>query len=243
VTTDKNLLIRTLVDLADNLVDDFDVVDLLILLADRTVEALDVAAAGVMLADPSGVLQVVASSSDTMRVLELFELQSHEGPCVDCHSTGEPVVNIDLTASNTRWPSFSSRAVAHGFQSVHAIPLRLRGRTIGALNMFRRDQGALESLDVAAAQALADIATIAIIQHQVAVDAQTLNLQLSQALNSRITIEQAKGKISQAAGLDMDRAFRRLRNHARSHNVHLSRLAGDVANGTVLPNDLDPLGD
>lgn len=239
--TDDNLLIRTLVDLADNLVEDFDVADLLTHLARRTVEALDVSAAGVMLAGPSGVLQVVASSSETMRILELFELQADEGPCVDCYATGQPVVNVDLTAVDTRWPRFAAKAVDDGFQAVHAIPLRLRGRTIGALNMFLADQGELDSTDVAAAQALADIATIAIIQHQVAADAQALNLQLSQALNSRITIEQAKGKISQAAGLDMDDAFQRLRSHARNHNVHLSRLAADVAAGAIHPDALDPL--
>jgi transcriptional regulator with GAF, ATPase, and Fis domain len=171
--TDENLLIRTLVELADNLVDDFDVVDLLTLLADRCVEVLDVAAAGVMLAAPSGALQVVASSSEAMRVLELFELQADQGPCVDCYATGEPVVNVDLAAADTRWSRFASEAVAAGFGSVHALPLRLRGRTIGALNMFRADQGTLDASDVSAAQGLADIATIAIIQHQVAVDAQT----------------------------------------------------------------------
>jgi GAF domain-containing protein len=242
VRTDESLLIRTLVELADNLVEDFDVVDLLTHLADRTAEALDVAATGVMLAGPSGVLQVLASSSETMRVLELFELQGDEGPCVDCFSTGQPVVNVDLTAADTRWPRFAARAVADGFRSVHALPLRLRGRTIGALNMFRINEGTLDGNDVSAAQALADIATIAIIQHQVAVDAQALNLQLSEALNSRITIEQAKGKISQAAGLDMDQAFQRLRRHARNNNLHLTRLATDVATGVIQPDALDPLG-
>ena len=108
--------------------------------------------------------------------------------------------------------------------------------------MLRAGRGTLGASDVTAAQALADIATIAIIQHQVALDAQALNLQLNQALNSRIAIEQAKGMISQAAGLDMDRAFQRLRNHARNHNLHLSQLAGDLAGGTLHPNDLDPLG-
>jgi GAF domain-containing protein len=239
--TDENLLIRTLVELADNLVDDFDVVDLLTLLADRCVEVLDVGATGVMLASPSGALQVVASSSEAMRVLELFELQADQGPCVDCYASGEPVVNVNLAAADTRWPRFASEAVAAGFGSVHALPLRLRGRTIGALNMFRTDQGTLDAGDVTAAQALADIATIAIIQHQVAVDAQTLNLQLSQALNSRIVIEQAKGKISQAANIDMDLAFQRLRAHARNHNVRLSQLAADIAAGTAHPNHLDPL--
>ncbi len=239
--TDENLLIRTLVELADNLVDDFDVVDLLTHLTHRTVEALDVTASGVMLAGPSGGLQVVASSSDAMRILELFELQADQGPCVDCYATGKPVVNIDLTAPDTRWPRFARRAIEAGFQSVHAIPLRLRGRTIGALNMFRADQGTLDDTAVAAAQALADMATIAIIQHRVAADAQALNAQLSQALNTRITIEQAKGKISQAANLDMERAFQRLRKHARNHNVHLSDLAADIADGTIHPGALDEL--
>jgi GAF domain-containing protein len=241
VITDADLLIRTLVELADNLVDDFDVVDLLTLLADRCVEVLDVAAAGVMLAAPSGALQVVASSSEAMRVLELFELQADQGPCVDCYATGEAVVNVDLTSVGTRWPRFAAEAVAAGFRSVHALPLRLRGRTIGALNMFRIDEGTLDASDVSAAQGLADIATIAIIQHQVAVDAQTLNLQLSQALNSRIVIEQAKGKVSQAARLDMDQAFQRLRAHARNHNIRLSELAADIADGTAHPDQLDAL--
>jgi GAF domain-containing protein len=241
VITDADLLIRTLVELADNLVDDFDVVDVLTLLTDRCVEVLDVAATGVMLAAPSGALQVVASSSEAMRVLELFELQAEQGPCVDCYATGGPVVNVNLTATDTRWSSFAAQAVAAGFQSVHALPLRLRGRTIGALNMFRTDQGTLDASDVSAAQGLADIATIAIIQHQVAVDAQTLNLQLSQALNSRIVIEQAKGKISQAANTDMDRAFQRLRAHARNRNIRLSQLAADIAEGTTHPDQLDPL--
>jgi GAF domain-containing protein len=238
--TDENLLIRTLVELADNLVDDFDVVDLLTLLADRCVEVLDVAAAGVMLAAPSGALQVVASSSEAMRVLELFELQADQGPCVDCYATGESIVNVSLAAADTRWPRFAAQAVLAGFGSVLAVPLRLRGRTIGALNMFRTDQGTLDEIDVTAAQGLADIATIAIIQHQVAVDAQTLNLQLSQALNSRIVIEQAKGKISQAANIDMDRAFQRLRGHARKHNLRLSQLAADIADATTHPDELDP---
>jgi GAF domain-containing protein len=188
------------------------------------VEVLDVDASGVMLGAPSGAQQVLASSSSAMRVLELYELQADQGPCVDCYSTGVAVVNIDLGAANSRWPRFAPQAVGAGFRSVHALPLRLRGRTIGALNIFRTAEGYLDGSDVMAAQGLADIATIAIIQHQVSVDAQTLNLQLSEALNSRITIEQAKGKISQAANIDTDRAFQRLRTHARNHNLPCPNL-------------------
>jgi GAF domain-containing protein len=229
------LLVRSLVELADNLVDDFDVVDLLSMLSDRCVKALDVAAAGVILASPSGALQVIASSSDAMRTIELFELQADEGPCVEAYRTGVPVVNLDLAEDRGRWPRFAEMAAGDGFHSAHSLPMRLRGRTLGALNLLRSDPGPLEDADIDAAQALADIATIAIVQHQVAMDAQTLNNQLSAALNSRVVIEQAKGKISQATGTDMEGAFRVLRDHARNHNMRLAELAARVAAGAISP--------
>lgn len=235
------LLVGTLVELADNLVDDFDVIDVLTVLSDRCVEALDVASAGVMLAAPSGELQVVASSSDTMRILELFELQANEGPCVECFRSGTAIVNLELSAVEGRWPRFAPRAIADGFRSVHSLPMHLRHRTIGALNMFRSDIGALDEADVLVAQALADVATIAIVQHQSAVDAQVLNSQLNRALNSRIIIEQAKGKVSEAANIDIDSAFRRLRNHARNHNLRLTDLSSDIAEGNLGTRSLDPL--
>lgn len=233
------LLVRTFVDLTDNLVDDFDVVDLLSLLADRCVDALDVAAAGVMLAATSGALHVVASSSDTMRTLELFQLQSDEGPCVDAYRSGNPVTNIDLTTAGDRWPLFAPRAVSDGFRSVHSLPMRHRQHTLGALNLLRTHNTPLDAPDTAAAQALADIATIALLQHQLAVDAQTLNDQLTIALHSRVVIEQAKGMISQATDVDMDQAFRQLRGHARNHNLRLTDLAARIAAGTIDPHSID----
>jgi GAF domain-containing protein len=235
------LLIRTLVELADNLVEDFDVIDLLTVLSDRCVAAFDVDSAGVMLAASGGELQVVASSSDTMRGLELFELQANEGPCVDCFRSGEPIVNIELSGFDQRWPSFAERAVEDGFHSVHALPLHLRGQTVGALNMFRRPRGSLDAGALEAAQALADVATIAIIQHRSTIEGAALIDQLNEALVSRIIIEQAKGKISEAAGMDMDRSFQRLRNHARNHNLRLTDISREVAEGTTSVRSLDPL--
>jgi GAF domain-containing protein len=237
----EGLLVQTLVELADNLVDDFDVIDVLTVLSDRCVTVLDVDTAGVMLASPAGDLQVVASSSDTMRSLELFELQTNEGPCVDCFQSGAPIVNVELAGAGVRWPRFAPRAVADGFHSVHALPMHLRGTTVGALNLFRIAHGSLGIDDVLVAQALADVATIAIIQHQAYVDAAVLNAQLGEALNSRIVIEQAKGRISEASGRDVDESFRRLRNHARSHNLRLTDLARQVVDGTVAVIRLDPL--
>ena len=201
------MLARTLVELADTLVADFDVVELLTLLADRCVDVLDVGAAGLMLVAPDGDLRVMASSSEAMRVLELFELQAQEGPCLDCYRTGQPVVNQDLATVDGRWPRFAAEALAAGFHSVHALPMRLRGTVIGALNLFHIEPGEMRQADVDAAQALADVATIAILQHRAALEAQVLNEQLNHALNSRIVIEQAKGMVAEREGLDMEQAF------------------------------------
>src|SRR6202049_617526 len=175
----ESLMARTLVELADTLVDDFDVVELLSRLADRCVEVLDVAAAGLMLVSPSGDLRVMASSSEAMRVLELFELQAQQGPCLDCYRTGQPVVNQDLATVNGRWPRFAAEALAAGFRSVHALPMRLRGTVIAALNILQLDPCERRKADVDAAQALADVATIAILSHRAALEAQVVNEQLN----------------------------------------------------------------
>ena len=209
----ESVLARTMVELADTLVDDFDIVDLLTTLSDRCVDVLDVAAAGIMLVTPSGDLQLVTSSSEAMRVVELFELQSEEGPCLDSFHSRQPVVNQDLTEPGDRWPQFAPVAVRAGFRSADAIPMRLRGEIIGALNLFRTEIGSLNADDVLAAQALADIATIAILQNRNTVATDDLNAQLEHALSSRIVIEQAKGMIAERRNIGADEAFTRLRNY------------------------------
>jgi hypothetical protein len=229
------LLARTFVELADTLVDDFDVVELLTLLAHRCVEMLDVAAAGLMLVAPEGDLRVVASSSEEMRLVELFELQSEDGPCPDCYRTGEPSRHGDLARADQPWARFGPVALAAGFRSVQALPMRLRGVTIGALNLFRTETGSLEEPDVVAAQALADVATIAILQHRAAIQAHLVVDQLNLALNSRVVIEQAKGILAERAGLDMEGAFSWLRNHARSNNLRLGDVARAIIQGTLVP--------
>jgi GAF domain-containing protein len=235
------LLTQTLVELTDTLVDNFDVVDLLTLLADRCVEVLDVSAAGLMLVAPEGDLRVVASSSEEMRLVELFELQAQEGPCPDSYRTGEPVLARDLTEDETRWPQFGPVALKAGFRSVHALPMRLRGVTIGALNLFRGEEGVLDDADLRAARALADVATIAILQHRAALESHNVIEQLNHALNSRIVIEQAKGIIAERSHLDMEEAFTWLRHHARSHNLLLVNVAHAVIDGTVMPDPPRPV--
>lgn len=234
------LLARTFVELADSLVDNFDVVELLTVLADRCVDVVDVAATGIMLATADGELRVLASSSETMRLLELFEAQADEGPCVECYRSGRPVVNLTLDEVHSRWPRFAPQAVSAGFRTVYALPMRLRGQTIGALNMFRVDDGPMPDEDVVAAQALTDVATIAILQHRAVLDAQALNEQLNRALGTRIVIEQAKGVVAESAELDMDDAFNRLRRHARNHNLRLTDVAQAVSTKTLPVASLDP---
>ena len=237
------MLATTLVELADTLVGDFDVVELLTRLADRCVEVLDVDAAGLMLVAPDGDLRVMASSSAAMRVLELFELQSQEGPCLDCYRTGQAVLNQDLTSAGGRWPRFTVEAVQAGFRSVQALPLRVRGSVIGALNLFHRESTEMSQGDLDAAQALADVATVAILQHRSVVETQLVNAQLHHALHSRIAIEQAKGVVAEREGLDVEAAFTRLLTHARNHQLRLADVAHEVIRGTLDTATLDDASD
>lgn len=238
--TRESEVVRSLVDLADTLVDDYDIVDVLTGLADRCVNVLGVTAAGVMLASPSGDLRLVASSSEAMRVVELFELQAQEGPCLDAFRTGERVEHEHLRAGSRPWPRFSTVAIEAGFQSAFALPLRLRDMTIGALNVFRAEQTPMDEDDALVARAFADLATISVIQGQAAREAQRVNEQLTTALTSRIVIEQAKGVLFERAGIDMAEAFSLLRTYARNNNLHLTDVAQAAIDGTIDPQAWDP---
>src|SRR6266705_516124 len=228
-------VVKALVEMADTLVDDYDVVDLLTGLADRCVSLLDVSAAGVMLASPEGSLGLVASSSEAMRLLELFELQTQEGPCLDAFRTGQSVEHENLQAGSGRWPSFSAAALQAGFASALALPLRLREATLGALNLLRVTRTPMDEADVIVARAFADLATLSIIQHRTAAESQRLNEQLSAALTSRVVIEQAKGLISERAGIDLVEAFSRLRAYACNGNHRLTDVARAAIDGTLDP--------
>jgi GAF domain-containing protein len=229
----ETLLAETFVDVADTLVGDFDVFEYLSLLTGRCVDLFDLSEAGLMLAGPSGGLQVAASSSERMGLLELFELQHDEGPCLDCYRSGRQVHCADLRAALQRWPVFTPEAISAGFRSVVALPMRLRDDTIGSLNLLRHQTGSLADDDLLAAQALADVATIGLIHHRAAEESRLLTEQLQYALNSRVIIEQAKGVLAEHSQLDMHDAFAELRRYARSHNTRLIDVARAIADRTV----------
>ena len=228
---DGHLLSQTFVELTDTMVADFDIIDFLHVLTSRSVELLDVSAAGLLLADPRGELRVVAASSEAARLLELFQLQSDQGPCLDCFRSGRPVACTDLSADQ-RWPRFAEQAGQAGFAAVQALPMRLRDQVIGALNLFRGSVGAFDPEVVHVGQALADVATISLLHDRSMRRTDTLNEQLQTALNSRVIIEQAKGKLAERLGIDVNQAFTLLRDQARNRNQRLSDLARAFVDGT-----------
>ena len=226
-------LAETFVELADTLTDEFDVIDFLQVLAARCVELLDVAAAGIMLAGQGDSLMTVAASDERARLLELFEIQNDEGPCRDCYRLGTAVVNVDLRGARERWPQFAPQAIAGGFRSANAVPLRLRSQVVGSLNLFHAGAGGLSSGELRLAQALADAATIGIVQQRTIRRSEVVTGQLQAALTSRIIIEQAKGVLAERLKISADEAFEVLRGAARSRNRLLSDLARDVTSGSA----------
>jgi GAF domain-containing protein len=234
----ERAVVETFVILADTLVDSYDVIDFLQTLAERCVELLDVSEAGIMLTDGTGGLRHAACSTEKMRIVELFELQLEEGPCLDAYRTREPIRCATAEEAEARWPLFAPRAREAGFVAVSAVPMRLRDELIGSLNLFSDRPGVLDDDDTRLAQALADIATIGILHERAVHDARDITAQLQTALESRIVIEQAKGVLAEHNRTSVDDAFTVLRGFARRHNRALSRVAADVVDGSLAPEAL-----
>ncbi|MFI6335981.1 GAF domain-containing protein [Streptomyces sp. NPDC050535] len=226
-------LAEIFVEVADSLVEDFDVIDLLQRLSTRCVELLNVSAAGILLVDAQGELQLIAASDEHTRLLELFALQHDQGPCVECYRTGAARTNIDLTRQEVTadWPRFGTRARETGYVITHALPLRLRNRVVGALNLFQTTSQRLSDDDIALAQALADVATIAILQQRTLERSHLENSQLENALTSRILVEQVKGVLAERWNTSVDDAFAAFRSYARARQLRLTELAARIMAG------------
>jgi GAF domain-containing protein len=238
-TVSAERLAAIFVEVADTLVDEFHLLEFLRMLTERAAGLVDAAAVGLMLADQRGRLEFMAGSDENVRLVELFQLQNQEGPCLDAFHTGVPVVNVDLEAAADRWPRFVPQATAAGFRSVHAFPLRLREQVVGALNVFGNVRGGnLAGSDVPIIQSLADVATIGLLQERAIRGSELLTEQLQAALNSRIVIEQAKGAIAQARGITVDEAFDVIRAYARNHNHRLIDLAHIIVTDSARFPDL-----
>jgi GAF domain-containing protein len=229
---------QAFVELADTLVADYDMIDLLDRLVAHSLQLLAADAAAIMLLGADGGLRTVAASSEDAELMELLQLQSGEGPCVECVRTSSPVAVADLSATD-RWPQFVAALAARGpFRSVHALPLRLRGEAIGALNLLHRSAGSLPAEDLALGQALADVATIGILAERTVRRGEVVAEQLQTALNSRVIIEQAKGVIAQHSGTPVDLAFESLRRYSRRNNLRLAEVARNIVTRQLDPRVL-----
>jgi GAF domain-containing protein len=226
-------LAAALVEFADTLVADFDIVEFLQRLTDRCVELLPVDAAGLVLGDGQDGLQVVAATGDDARLVETFQIHLEEGPCVECHRTGEPVSVGDLATAGKRWPRLAPALRQLGFSAVHALPMRWRADVIGAMNLFHRSPGELDTTAAGVARAFTQVATIGLLQQRARRQQELLVEQLQSALASRVVIEQAKGVLAERLSLGTEQAFSLLRQHARSGNHRLTELAQAVIDGRV----------
>jgi len=231
----EELLVETLVTLSDTLVDTYDLIEFMQTLAARCVELLDVSEAGIMLGAQDGKLRHVACSSEQMRLVELVELQVEEGPCFDAYTTHAAVTYVSPEDAQARWPLFSPHAREAGFEAVSAVPMRLRSQVIGALNLFSTRSTPLDQHDLAVAQAMADIATIGILQERTIQDSRAFSGQLEVALDSRVAIEQAKGIVAERNHVAVDEAFQQIREFARKNNRLLSETARQISTGALLP--------
>ncbi|UNO41038.1 GAF and ANTAR domain-containing protein [Streptomyces sp. MST-110588] len=238
--TREQRLLAAVVEAVDTLVDDFDLIDFLHQLCDRCVELLDVSAVGVSLADPTGSLQVIAASDEHTRLLELFALQSDQGPCVEVHRTGVARLNIHLDnpEETAGFAVFAAQARQAGFLTTHALPMRLRQQIIGAVNLFDTRAQDISPENANVAQALADVATIAILQHRTIVQGNVERVQLQAALTSRIVIEQTKGILTERWQTSLDEAFDTVRRYARAHQLRLSEVCRMVIDGELDSDDL-----
>ena len=230
---DQRRFVETLLQLADTLVAEYDVIDFMQTLAERSVELVGVTAAGIMLADSQGHLRHAACSSEEMRVVELFELQVEQGPCFDAFRDRTAIRSANPLDLARRWPAFAPEAERGGFAAVTAVPLRLRQDSVGALNLFSTTEGALEDEDLEVVQAMADIATIGILQARLIHDQSTLTRQLEGALHSRVNIEQAKGVVAERNDIHVDTAFALVRQFARNTNRLLSDAAAGIVDGSL----------
>lgn len=221
-------VIEAFIGLADHLVEDFDVLEVTIQLVEDCARLLGVASAGLLLADAGGVLHLLAGTSAHARNLELYQLQSNEGPCLDCFRTGEPVNVADLRTETERWPQFTTAAAEQGFVSVHAIPMRLRGDMLGALGLFGTTIGHLAESDQRLARGLAHVASITLVQHDHAATPTSLLTTLQSTIASRGLLETAKGVLAEVHGLSMDEASGRLRHYAYQHDRRLTDVTREV---------------
>ncbi|WP_320780186.1 ANTAR domain-containing protein [Streptomyces sp. CRN 30] len=226
---------RTFVELADTLVEDFDVIDFLQQMTVRCRELLDITDAAVFLAHPPPHLHSPAPCDPSPALQEVLNTACRQGPALDAHRARRPVTWSDPAEADARWPEFTARLRQAGYVRATAVPMRLREDNLGSLLLLRAGDRPLNADDLALAQALADAATIGLLQARTIHEQHAVNEQLHAALQNRIVIEQAKGLLAARSNISLNHAFDALRRHARHHQILLSKVARDVIDTEFTP--------
>ncbi|WP_394428326.1 ANTAR domain-containing protein [Streptomyces sp. SGAir0957] len=226
---------RTFVELADTLVEDFDVIDFLHQMTVRCQELLDVTDAAVLLAHPGAHLHSPAPCDPSPALQRVLDVACAEGPAVEAHRTARAVTAPGPAGADAHRTEFDRVRADAGYTLATALPMRLRQDNLGALLLLRTGDRPLRADDLALAQALADAATIGLLQARVIREQHTVNEQLHTALQTRIVIEQAKGILAARSGITLNQAFEALRRHARHHRVLLNEVAREVIENGLTP--------
>ncbi|WP_221353210.1 GAF and ANTAR domain-containing protein [Streptomyces beigongshangae] len=227
---------RAFVELADTLVENFDVIEFLQRMTVRCQELLDVTDAAVFLGHPGSGLYSPAPCDPGPGLQRVLDAALEEGPAVEAFRTARQVLpGAPADRTPPRWPRLDTRIRQAGYAPPSALPMRLRKDSVGALLLLHTDSRSLTPQDLRLAQAFADVATIGLLHARTAGEQEFVNAQLRIALRSRIIIEQAKGVIAARCGVSPDQAFEAMRRHAGHHRILIKKVAMDVVDAGFLP--------
>lgn len=219
---------------ASTVSDRSDIADVLHELSARVSSTLAITGAGVSLLQDEDA-RFVAADNEVVARIEHMQDDTQEGPCVEVYRRNDAVAFDDLRVMREQWPRFAPHALAAGVGAVASVPLRHGETTIGAVDLYDAGPRTWSDDELRAAQLLADIAAIYVTNASQLDRERRLNEQLQTALDSRIVIEQAKGVVAAARGIDVDEAFAVLRKHARDHRATLRAVAEAVVHAGLRP--------
>ena len=201
-------------------------------LGEYCVELLPIQGAGVLL-EERGALRFATASDELGRQIEELEDRLHEGPCTTAFRTGTEVLLPDLSQAVRQFPHFAPAALERGLGAVFALPLGIREHRVGALDLVSGVPVELDDGQLASARLLGDVAMSYVVNSRAFAEATKLAQQLQQALDSRVLIEQAKGRLSGLLGIGVSDAFELLRRRARNSRQPIGDVAMDVLNGSL----------
>ncbi len=210
----------------------FEIGDVLYRLTDQVTEVLDIEGSAVCLANASGALELLSATDHHVAAIEEAQLTGGEGPVHVAYHDNDQVFVADLEAED-RWPDFARHCREHGMQAVATLPMPVGERRIGGLSLYRAEPHEWTDDEIQAGQGLANMASAYVLNHKALSESRTLTGQLSSALDSRIIVEQAKGLLAGRHDITPNKAFGRLRRHARSNGRRLHDVCHEVVEGSL----------